>query len=1139
MPSNNNTSHGHIIHILKQFIKKLDPSEVTQNMHIKYSFGICFGYSTLAILLGERFTELLEYIVTLPHNKLMLNDQLKLSPNLAKLFQKYIPANSNNITYQDFMKGVLDVLQLSQEGDKISKKQSASFTRLYTYIGTNQYPNGVPLTCVATHTILDDYFKNLRYNLAKYLKPESPYTIITLSINALPFPGHVVTLEINKNKHIIFRDANNEKSAIEFHTLDEFMNYLQTPTSSLYRQLSLVRLMMLTYYKLKVLQLPQNYLPNEAYILPTTKENKINSSLNQQKNTKSYSVTKAESKIDLPLDKEKNTELHSLVKETVKDNNLTSLEKLKKKIPKGNKKQIDIDVNNKYGHSPLFTAYIHGEDFEKTKRVVEFLESKGANGYPKDNLGQTILHIASQNGSLDIVKNIMKKYQKEADPNLADKNGNTPIHAALASNHLEIAKCLINSDKFKPETINYHSYWPITYRHDTILSLAAKNGDKETINLLLEKSSDYLTIDTLSNAIMAGINAGNEDIAKILINKYSKMKQSQETQGTLQKLSNQLLAKCKNIFLSSNVILKLAITSKQFTIAHDLIQQKCINFEAINIKDAHGNTPLHIAATYGDVDTVKLLLEKGADPHITNTLNKTPLEIAIINGNFKLVKTLIDKQKELDENTQWHKLGYASASATDQRLAITPKLAATLKLAAICVNQHQHSKNGTPEEIKKYEEIENYLVDNSQENTLSNNIEIAIIKGKITQVKEWVKTQKLEEKKSWWQKHLSITSKATQPTPNRFDIHFLGLALTHQQPNIAQYLIEEGCFAANKINHQNQRGNTLLHLAVIACGNNVETTKKLLEKGADPRITNKAKTTPIEIAIINGNLELVQVLLEKQKELAKSRWENPFKKTNNNLLKLSFIHQQPQIAQYLIKHNCFDSKKINSEVFRKDTLLHLATRNNDIESTKLLLQQGADPRITNEAGTTPIEIAIVNGNLELVQILVEKQKVLERNKSWQQKFFSNIINFFRKNDNNILENLYNNLLKLSEAHNHPEITKYLNAQKADLRITNYSNESSFEVITKKKNEKSIDKTESNKETLKNEKESAKDNDKETIKKAAKEAEKPQTTCKKEKEERENKNSEYARLNIFNKYSNKDDQDKETTQNFIELRGMLR
>ncbi|MEP7352225.1 MAG: ankyrin repeat domain-containing protein [Acidobacteriota bacterium] len=57
-----------------------------------------------------------------------------------------------------------------------------------------------------------------------------------------------------------------------------------------------------------------------------------------------------------------------------------------------------------------------------------------------------------------------------------------------------------------------------------------------------------------------------------------------------------------------------------------------------------GWTPLHLAAFYGKVDTVRLLLNKGASPTIrsTNAMNNLPLHAAVAGKHAEVVKLLLE-----------------------------------------------------------------------------------------------------------------------------------------------------------------------------------------------------------------------------------------------------------------------------------------------------------------------------------------------------------------------------------------------------------------------------------------------------------------------------------------------------------------
>ena len=79
------------------------------------------------------------------------------------------------------------------------------------------------------------------------------------------------------------------------------------------------------------------------------------------------------------------------------------------------------------------------------------------------------------------------------------------------------------------------------------------------------------------------------------------------------------------------------------TEAGDLAQMRAAlaHRAAINIKNAHGWTPLHIAAAGGDVRVLALLLQHGADVHAESNLGTTPLYNATVFGKKSAIVELL------------------------------------------------------------------------------------------------------------------------------------------------------------------------------------------------------------------------------------------------------------------------------------------------------------------------------------------------------------------------------------------------------------------------------------------------------------------------------------------------------------------
>lgn len=100
-------------------------------------------------------------------------------------------------------------------------------------------------------------------------------------------------------------------------------------------------------------------------------------------------------------------------------------------------------------------------------------------------------------------------------------------------------------------------------------------------------------------------------------------------------------------------------TESQKTLLHVTNNIECINFLAskganVDAKDNHGNTPLHVMVSEGDVSLVNCLLENGASVHYKNNEGKTPIEMA--SKNKSEIEKLFEAHTKVNQSKNTHKL---------------------------------------------------------------------------------------------------------------------------------------------------------------------------------------------------------------------------------------------------------------------------------------------------------------------------------------------------------------------------------------------------------------------------------------------------------------------------------------------------
>ncbi len=227
----------------------------------------------------------------------------------------------------------------------------------------------------------------------------------------------------------------------------------------------------------------------------------------------------------------------------------------------------------------------------------------------------------------------------------------------------------------------------------------------------------------------------------------------------------------------------------------------------VEARDKDGNTLLHHAASAGNTDLVRFLVEKGLSPDIVGATRQTPLHLAAISDRTEAVAALLEKKASVDARDDY------------QRTALV-----------LCARQNGEVATGR------------LLVDagadiNSEDRFGSTALELAAWRGKRAFV------------------DLLLEKGARIPDPGQKWGQLVWLAATEGLDNLFVP-------AAAKIRDlKGALGEGLVHAA--AAGGSAAILGLLLERGYDPAKPDRFGWTPLHYAARDGRTEAARILIEK------------------------------------------------------------------------------------------------------------------------------------------------------------------------------------------------------------------------------------------------------------------------------------
>ena len=452
----------------------------------------------------------------------------------------------------------------------------------------------------------------------------------------------------------------------------------------------------------------------------------------------------------------------------------------------------------------------------------------------KDYHGNTALHKAAEKGNMSEVQSLLSQ---GANPNLQNQYGYSAFCIAVQQGNLELIK----------EFLNY----------------------KATLNPVLMSTTPL--IEAVRAYCQDPTNMGRLDVVKFLLEKEADPNIRPGSYG--------------------DTAINIAIENKNLDLLKLLFNHKA----KVDTWGGWGEYPLHSAVRTQDLSIITFLLDKGADPNVTNTKKKyTPVHLAARRGNIEILQLLLDKggnpnALDNEQNSPLHDA--SNVEIVEILLKNKAEISARNKDGDTPLHVAARKEDLKVIQLLKSNGASLFMTNNKEETPLA----VAIYTAAKDQYDKSTNMDMLnillDEKTKLSYNLVSQAIYSCAARNNNQLLEFIlsktsdfsglkgrgvaALCIAIENKNLAgaEILIKHGV----DLNARSQRfdGGTPLHLAVSK--HNIDAIKLLLEHGAQ---INKYKSwynsTPIHAAleyVDHQAVEMIKIMLESQKVNINSKEE--------------------------------------------------------------------------------------------------------------------------------------------------------------------------------------------------------------------------------------------------------------------------
>ena len=658
----------------------------------------------------------------------------------------------------------------------------------------------------------------------------------------------------------------------------------------------------------------------------------------------------------------------------------------------------------------MFTVLLHAACSDDLK-LLEYLIENGSDIFSKTTDGRSCLHLAAENGHLEICKALLQKYN--FDIHATDDSSWTVLHGAAWSGDLELLQYLIENgsdgfSKTKDGRSCLHiaaeqgdlnicrmllkNYNFVIHETDdaglTVLHSAALGGDLALLQYLIENGSDVFSKTKNGRSCLhLAAEKGHLDLCRALLQNYNfDIHARDDDMFTVLlhaacsddlKLLEYLIENGSDLFSKTKdgrSCLHLAAQNGHFEICEALLQK--YNFD-IHATDDFSCTALHGAAWSGDLELLEYLIENGSDIFSETKDGRSCLHLAAQNGHFEICKALLQKYNfdiHTTDDSSWTALHGAAWGGDVELLQDLIENGSDVfsetKDGRSCL--HVAAERGHLKICRAL--LQNYDFDvYARDDSGLSVLHLAAWGGDLELFEYLVENgsdifSKIKDGGSCL--HLAAENgqfkicKALLQKYN-FDIHAtddsswtaLHSAAWSGDLELLQYLIENGSDIFSETND----GRSCLHLA--AKRGHLKICRALLQNyNLDMYARDDSGLCVLHHAAWSGDLELFQYLIEKGSDI--------FIKTKNNSSCLHFAAKvgSLKICRAVLQNYNFDINARDDDGF---TVLHSAAWSGDSELLQYLIENGSDIFSKTKNGRSCLHIAAEQGHLKICRVLLE------------------------------------------------------------------------------------------------------------------------------------------------------------------------